>query len=307
MRAGTITGAARLLGVTQPAVSRALGRVEALAGFALFERVRGRPVATARAAILFEDSERLFAGIDQVNALCARLREEAPLPITLATVPTMTFALLPAVAREWRETGGRESIVIHSRAVGNVLGLLSARRADLGLVVGTPASLPGFHSLLLAHVRLLCVLPPGHALADRAVIRAEDLHDRPFIAQSREEGRQLLIDRALHAAGVRPREVVECPMATAASFMAAEGIGLTLSDPFSVAPCLDRVVLRPFEPKLVMAYRLLWPEGAQVSFDRTRLVALMRAEARKVQERVRATLTVAGRERAPAIIPEPVP
>ena len=294
MRAGTVTGAGQLLGVTQPAVSRFLTKTEALAGFPLFERVRGRLVPTPRAQVLFEETERLFAGTDQITALCERLRDEQPRPIVLATVPTMTFALLPAVARQWREAGGREPFSIHSRIVGNVLGLLSSRRADLGLVVGVPRALPGFRNVLVARVRSICVLPPRHPLASRATIFAKDLHQQLFIAQSREEGRQVMIDRALEAAGVRPREVVECPMATAATAMAAQGVGVTLADAFSAAPYLGSIVLRPFEPALVMEYRLLWPEGVQVPFDRARLVALLRTEARRVQDRVRAAMTTGG-------------
>lgn len=290
MRAGTITGAAQLLGVTQPAVSRFLSKIEAMIGFPLFERVRGRLLPTARATILFNETERLFAGADQIVGLCERLRDEEPLPITLAAVPTITFAVLPAVARKWRETGGREPFTIHSRVVGNVLGLLSSRRADIGLVVGIPKSLPGFRNILLASVRSICILPRDHPLAARPTIYAADLHGQPLIAQSREEGRQLLVDRALSAAGARPCEVMECPMATAASFMVSSGVGLTISDPLAASLCLDAVALRPFEPEVVIEYRLLWPEGVQVPFNRARLVALLRAEVRAVHERVRAVM-----------------
>ncbi|MCW3474672.1 LysR substrate-binding domain-containing protein [Limobrevibacterium gyesilva] len=293
MRAGTVTGAGLLLGVTQPAVSRFLAQTEVLAGFALFERVRGRLLPTPKANVLYAETERLFAGAEQVNALCRRLRNEEPRPIALATVPTLTFALLPAVARLWHETGHPEPFSIHSRLVGNVLGLISSRRADLGLVIGIPRSLPGLHNVLLARARTICALPKDHELAQRPVIYARDLHDQPFIALSREEGRQVAIDRALQAAGARPREMVECPMSTAAVTMAAQGVGLTLADAFTALPFLSSVALRPFEPSLAVEYRILWPEGVQAPFDRPALIALLRAEARTVLGRVRAAMAVA--------------
>lgn len=290
MRAGTVTGAGVLLGVTQPAVSRLLGQTEELAGFALFERIRGRLVPTPKAAALYAETERLFAGAELVEALCRRLRDEEPRPIALGTVPTLTFALLPGVARRWRETGHPEPLTIHSRTVGNVLGLISSRRVDLGLVVTIPRALPGLRNVLLARTRTVCVLPPGHELASRPVIYARDLHEQAFIALSREEGRQVLVDRALRAAGARPREVVECPMATAAVAMAAQGVGVTLADAFSALPFLPGVMLRRFEPALVMEYRILWPEGVQAPFDRPGLVALLRAEAQHAMGRVQAAM-----------------
>ncbi len=88
----------------------------------------------------------------------------------------------------------------------------------------------------------------------------------------------------------RPRRP-RCGSTTCAATRPRAGpAGLTLGDPFSAAPCLDKVVLRPFEPELTIEYRLLWPDGTQVSFDRARLVALLRAEARKVHKRLRALM-----------------
>ena len=59
MRAGTATGAGLMLGMSQPAVSRLLAQTEALAGFPLFERVRGRLVPTQLAHALHEEAERV--------------------------------------------------------------------------------------------------------------------------------------------------------------------------------------------------------------------------------------------------------
>ena len=77
MRTGTVTGAGAMLGVSQPAVSRLLSQTERLAGFPLFERVRGRLVPTATAQALHEETERIFTGIEEVSALAARLRTAA--------------------------------------------------------------------------------------------------------------------------------------------------------------------------------------------------------------------------------------
>ncbi|NBO76272.1 MAG: LysR family transcriptional regulator, partial [Betaproteobacteria bacterium] len=61
MRAGTVSGAARLLHISQPAVSKVLQHAEAQLGLALFERVHGKfhPTPEAR---------RLFAEVDKLHA-----------------------------------------------------------------------------------------------------------------------------------------------------------------------------------------------------------------------------------------------
>ena len=287
MRSGTTTGAAALLGVTQPAVSRLLAQAEDRAGFALFERIGGRLVPTARGQILYTETERLFAGVEAIAAICDRLRRSEPGRVQIASLPVLTLGLMPAVALAWRRAGGAEGLVVRSRVAGSVLALVTSRQVDFGLGFVQPR-VPGVRSALLARTRAVCAIPVGHPLADRPVIRAGDLHDQPFIALSREEGMQALVDRALRGSGAHPQEVAECPMITAAAAMAAAGVGLTLADGFSARPFLGGgLTLRPFEPEVVFEYRVLWPEGVRSTFDRMRLVQIIRDEAHAVLEYAR--------------------
>ncbi|OYW08545.1 MAG: hypothetical protein B7Z53_04555, partial [Rhodospirillales bacterium 12-71-4] len=187
MRAGSVTGAGALLGISQPAVSRLLAQTEALSGLALFERVRGRLVPTATAEALHAETERIFTGIAEVSALAERLRAGTPRRIVVASLPTITLAVLPQAVAAWRKAGRRAPLSVHSRAAGDVLGLVAARQADLGIVTGA-VQVPGVRSAPLMRVPGWCVLPPGHRLAAQRVVRAADLDGEPYIALSREEG-----------------------------------------------------------------------------------------------------------------------
>src|SRR5450631_1029856 len=66
MLTGTVNGAARLLNVTQPAVTKILQRAEDLLGFKLFMRNKGRIVPTAEANVLFGEATKIFAGLDNM-------------------------------------------------------------------------------------------------------------------------------------------------------------------------------------------------------------------------------------------------
>jgi DNA-binding transcriptional LysR family regulator len=282
MRTGTATGAGALLGVSQPAISRLLAQTEARAGFPLFERVRGRLVPTALAHALHEEAERVFIGIEEISALTERLRARAPRRVLIASIPVLTLSVLPRAARAWREARRPEALAIHSRTVGGVLGMVASRQADLGLSTQIPA-VPGVCSAVLARGRAFCAMAAGHRLAALEVVRAADLHGEPYIALSREEGRQALVDAALEGSGVRPLEVAECRMTSGAAAMAAAGAGVTVVDAFAAAPFLGGgLVLRPFEPEVTVEYRLLWAEEAPDNFGRSILVQGVRAAARAV-------------------------
>lgn len=287
MQAGSVTGAGALLGASQPAISRLLAQTEDLAGFPLFERVRGRLVPTAMAQTLYEEADRIFTGLEEVAALAERLRTGAPRRVVIACLPTLTVAVLPQAVAAWRASGHEESLSIHSRAADGVLGLVSARQADLGIGINVPA-VPGVRSSLLLRSQAWCVMAPGHRLATKAVVRAADLHGETFIALSREEGRQALVEAALRDSGARPVETVECRLAAGAVAMAAAGVGVTIADALSASLFLHQgLVLRRFEPTIAFDYRLIWPAGAPDVFGRAALAQHIREAVQAVTRRVR--------------------
>ncbi len=72
MKAGTISRAAELLGVTQPGVSRAIAELEKSLGFLLFDRIRNRIVATPEGKLFYAQVEASFLGMDSLRATAAR-------------------------------------------------------------------------------------------------------------------------------------------------------------------------------------------------------------------------------------------
>ena len=72
MVTGTVAGAAEALHVSQPTVSKALSLGERRTGLRLFDRVKGRLIATPEGKRLYEEVDRLWAGVEKVRALVCR-------------------------------------------------------------------------------------------------------------------------------------------------------------------------------------------------------------------------------------------
>ena len=66
MSTGSVTAAGRLLGRSQPAISRLLQELEAEIGYALFSR-SPRVTPTEQGFLLYEDVERALAGMRQIR------------------------------------------------------------------------------------------------------------------------------------------------------------------------------------------------------------------------------------------------
>src|SRR3546814_15604985 len=77
-RTGSLTEAAAALHISQPAASKLLAHAEAQLGFKLFERVRGRLVATREAEILTPEVSRPNQALNSVRRLAARRRNPPP-------------------------------------------------------------------------------------------------------------------------------------------------------------------------------------------------------------------------------------
>src|SRR6478735_4388472 len=97
MRCRTTVGAAQELAMSQPAVSHAIKRAEALAGFRLFDRVNNRLVPTEEARILFEESEPMFAIHRAIQQKANDLRAGRTGRLRLVATSDLSESLLPAI------------------------------------------------------------------------------------------------------------------------------------------------------------------------------------------------------------------
>lgn len=276
---GSVTGAAERLHVTQPALSNRLRDAEERLSFELFERRAGRLVPTANAMLLFDEIERSFVGLAQINALCDRIRAQRRRRLAIACTPVFAAAVLPRLLAVYGRIAEDAFFAVESCSAEHVAARVSSRKADIGFALDLPPQ-PGVHRELLAEVPMLCWLHPHHRLARKGiVVHARDLLDEPMIGLSRNEGIAQIVESAFSATGRMPAVVVECPAAIAACAMVAAGVGFTIFDALPtglLAPSL--AAAQPFEPALALTYRAYWSETRAPSAEVLRLAALAREQ-----------------------------
>jgi hypothetical protein len=72
MVSGSLSGAARLLNVSQPAVTQSLQHAEVQLGYPLFKRVRNRLIPTQETLALYTEVDKLFAQLESVRTLARK-------------------------------------------------------------------------------------------------------------------------------------------------------------------------------------------------------------------------------------------
>lgn len=278
MKAGSASRAAELLGVTQPAVSRTLAELERALGFALFDRVRQRLVPTPEAKQFYRAVEATFRGIDTLRAEAARIRDRGAGQIRVASLAALGSTLVPRAVRRFREQHPDIAVTLHVLPSRDVRNLVASGEFDVGLAADE-IDTTGLSHQLFVSPKAMCVVPVEHRLAGKKVIRPQDLDGENFIAYVPEDRARHRMDIVFADAGVKPVIVAETIYGSTLCALVAEGIGVGLVSPYAAAPVdSDRVVLRPFEPAVIVrALLILPPDRPKSRLVRDFINALMTA------------------------------
>ena len=169
-REGTMSAAARALHLSQPALSRSLARLEAELDQPLFDRPGRRLVLTDAGRVALEHARQI-------------LRDERAMRAAVDDVARRTRALgvgTVAPAPPWRLTALMverfPGLVLTSQMLAEAQVQAGIRDGGLDLGIALrPAAPPGVRSCRLMVENLSVALPDGHALAERAGVRAAEL------------------------------------------------------------------------------------------------------------------------------------
>ena len=228
LRRRNVTRAADDVGLSQPAMSRALGRLREVLDDPLLVRTRVGYVLTPRAEAILPQVEALIVqvrGVFQPQAFDPAAQHRV---VRLAAADSHTVLIIPGViARLAVEAPG---VDIQVSAYGsNPFGRLESGALDLAFGLGGGPLPPGVHSEVVCDDQLALVMRRGHPAAGRRWTLADyGAHSHVGVALTGDG--QSEIDAILAAAGVSRRIALVTPHFTAAlAAVAASDMVTTVS------------------------------------------------------------------------------
>lgn len=261
MQTGSVSAAARLINVTQPAVSRTLQHAELQLGFALFQRARGRLTPTNEALALFPHIEKLFEQLDEVQRLAANLRHgQVADRLQVLTVFALSREVLPRAVAGFRQKYPQVQVHVQALHTPQVVSSLLLQEADVGFVISSVGQ-PVLEHETLAEVDMHCILPKG-LLPPRKVrsqgMELADLVDLPVVALDGKDPLGMRINQACREHGVGLSPVVTVQTYHAALSMAEYGLGAAIVDGCT-ASAADRhkVHVVPLLPRITVGINAL--------------------------------------------------
>ena len=247
MDTGTVTQAAKRLGISQPGVSNLISSLEHELGFSLFTRISGRLHPTAEAHRLMSSTETVISSFDQLNRQARAIRSQDAGKLDVAALPELSMAFLPDEINNFVQHKKDISISFQTRSSIMTQELVSGHLTEVGI-----AEAPIGHDNIAGEVfsyECFCVMPKDHRLANKRVITPEDLDGEPLVTLGTGHMTYHRLREAFAAKNCVWNNRCQTRLFHTALKFVQSGLGIALVDPFTItSQNIDNLVTRKFEP-----------------------------------------------------------
>jgi DNA-binding transcriptional LysR family regulator len=262
MLTGSVSGAARLLHVTQPAITQTLKLAELQLGYVLFTRQRNRLVPTSEAQTLYPEVMRLVSQLESVRRLASGLRAGKSAELRLLVVPSLAVRALPDALKRFRQLHPDLAVAIrtlHSREITQAIAL---READVGIVYGATQH-PAVQHVPVATGRLVCVsLLRSRGSDRRTTVELAEVMRSGFIRIDERDPIGAMLAEQYLRQGLAPSGGITVQTHHIAMVLAEQGFGPAIVDSFTAAATTSSSLhVRTLLPEVPVTVQALLPQG----------------------------------------------
>ncbi len=263
MRCGSVSGAAKVLHRTQPALSSMLGSMESELGFELFVRKGNRLIPKPEAHFFREEVERVLDSFSQTVRMMGDVSRLESGQLRIACMPAASLFLVPQLIADFAKTRPQVRISLQSNSSTVVHDWVASQQFDVGV-----AEVPTERDSLLVETietECVCALRADDPLARKKVLSPKDLSDRPMASLFSEHFTYRATVHAFEQANARFRQRFELRAFIPGFAFVEQALAYCICDPVSAASYriyrgnLGSIVFRPFKPAIAYPFAILSP------------------------------------------------
>ncbi|MDC7252893.1 LysR family transcriptional regulator [Wohlfahrtiimonas chitiniclastica] len=247
MLCGSLTKAAQMLCISQPAASKALKHAEARLGFRLFERKQSKLIPTQEAHILFDQAQSIYGELNQLKELAHNLANHPQGRLSIGCIPSLGLSVVPRVTAQFAVNHPAIDIAIRTDHTETLIDRLM--KCDIDFAI-TFHHVPTHNLTAIPLVKVPLVYLD--AKPQNAPIHMADIEVERWIHPGTDSLAQLI---------ARHRQFQNSHINVETYYMAAEfvklGMGCTISDIFSAEQTLPIDMLYPINPAMHLDLCLL--------------------------------------------------
>jgi LysR family transcriptional regulator, carnitine catabolism transcriptional activator len=226
-RLGSFVQAARLLHVSQPALTVQIRQLEETLGARLFDRNTRSVRPTQVGGELAPAAERILLEIESIVHSTRQLSAKQRGLVSIAALPSVSATILPGVVAEFKRRHPGVAVVLKDAIGQKVVSMVKTQEVDFGVGSFSHPDADVRFTMLFAD-RMSVVFPPGSPLARRGPKGLRDLAAHPLILTSKESSVRALVDRALREAGVYAVPAYEVTYMSTAAGLVRAGLGVAV-------------------------------------------------------------------------------
>jgi DNA-binding transcriptional LysR family regulator len=260
----SFTKAAEQLFMTQPAVTFQVKQLEEHFNTRLFERSHGRIALTPAGRIVEEYAERILAMSEEMDTRVADLTGTVAGPLLLGASTTIAEFILPQILGEFKAQ--HPEVQAHMTVANSetIVNRVADHTIDVGLIE-SPSYLPSLQNEICCDDELVVICAPGHALAARKTVTAQDIAAIPMVRREPGSGTREFTDNYFRECGVPPEDlnlVMELGSPEAMKGVVETGIAVAIVSRATIAKelRLGSVVAIPLAPRLMRTLSVVHPK-----------------------------------------------
>jgi DNA-binding transcriptional LysR family regulator len=281
MASGSITGSARVLGRSQPALTRLIQELEAEIGFELLHRRGPRITPTAKGIAFHREVEPMLAWMRQLNERAAEIAAEKPVSLTIASIASFAAGMVPAALARLDPAALPDQIHVRTALAEQVVQSVTNLTAEIG-VTSLPVDHPAIDIQWIGEAPCVAVIAEDDPLAALPVVPLAALAGRRLLTMANPFRWRRRVDVALARAAVTPAAVLDANTSATALMAARAGLGVAILEPvIAYGMPMSGVAIRPLDTRIAFFWCLLSAQGRPVSAAGKRLIDEIETMARE--------------------------
>ncbi|MBY8605410.1 MAG: LysR family transcriptional regulator [Burkholderia sp.] len=278
-RHGSIGKAAEALGLSQPALTKAVQRLEAQVGVTLFERTANGMTATPAGARFVARAQRIALEFDDAMQEMRAIRGGEQGIVRIGYSPTVPNAFVLGACRQLIRERPAARLRLRCRLARELLDLLAAGELDLVVAPEPQQPDPALDTIALFDDRLTVLADAAHPLQRKRALTLADLADQEWLLPEATIPVRHRIDDAFRARGLpAPRLRVETDFGNTSLLQLLHGTSLLCvggADALDQVTGLRALDLKAGELELDRRIGAMHRAGAYVPPLAQRMIALL--------------------------------
>ena len=234
MVTGTVGGAARLLNVSSPGISRVMKHAESTLGLRLFARRQGRYAPTPEAKEIFGQINAVYDKVEDLQFVIGRLGRGADSVLRIGSVPSIGNVMVPRAIARVRGRFPDLQLDVDILKLEETIDYLLLGKGE-AVAISDRLEHPMLACEKLARGRLLCIVPERHALAARKRVPAAEIVRYPLIGIDPNDPYGRIMAGIFARQGLDYTVGIKARFGTTVLALVRAGLGIAVIDEFTVA------------------------------------------------------------------------